>query len=60
MDARHVKKLCFDKQTLFKIYCNNQSVIKISKNPIYHSKTKHFEIHLNYVQDMVKKQYFTF
>jgi hypothetical protein len=35
------------------IFCDNQSAIKISKNPMYHSKTKHFEIHLNYVQDMV-------
>lgn len=34
----------------FKIYCNNQSAIKISKNPIYYSKTKHF------VRDMTKKQ----
>jgi hypothetical protein len=23
---------------------------------MYHSKTKHFEIHLNYVRDMVEKQ----
>jgi hypothetical protein len=23
---------------------------------MYHSKTKHFEIHLNYMRDMVKKQ----
>jgi hypothetical protein len=50
------KELNFAKQTPVKIYCNNQSVIKISKNPIYHSKTKYFEIHLHYVCDMVKKQ----
>ena len=30
------------------IYCNLRS-IKISKNPIYHSKTKHFQFHLDYV-----------
>jgi hypothetical protein len=38
------------------IYCDNQSSIKISKNPQYHSKTKHFEIHLHFVRDMVNKK----
>jgi hypothetical protein len=38
------------------IYCDNQSSIKISKNPQYYSKTKHFEIHLHFVRDMVNKQ----
>jgi hypothetical protein len=44
------------KQGLINILCDNQSTIKISKNPVYHLKTKHFEIHLNYVKDMVGKK----
>jgi hypothetical protein len=38
------------------IYCGNQSSIKISKNPLYHFKTKHFEIHLHFIWDMVSKK----
>jgi hypothetical protein len=38
------------------IYYNNQSMIKISDNPMYHSKTKHFEVHLNYAKNMVEKK----
>jgi hypothetical protein len=49
-------KLGLKKQGPITILCDNQSAIKISKNPMYHTKTKHFEIHLNYVRDMVQKQ----
>jgi hypothetical protein len=38
------------------IYYDNQSMIRISYNLVYHSKRKHFEIHLNYVRDMVEKK----
>jgi hypothetical protein len=31
-------------------------MIKISHNLVYHSKTKYFEVHLNYVRDMVEKK----
>jgi hypothetical protein len=32
------------------IYCDNKSYIKIPKDPIFHSRTKHFAIHLKHVQ----------
>ncbi|KAH8967879.1 hypothetical protein BDL97_03G099800, partial [Sphagnum fallax] len=32
--------------SIMPIYCDNESYIKIAMNPIYHSKTKHFTIHL--------------
>jgi hypothetical protein len=50
-----LKELGYVKQGPISISCDNQSAIKISQNPMYHSKTKHFEIHLNYVRDMVNK-----
>jgi len=31
------------------IYCDNESYIKIAKDPIFHSRTKHFAIHLKHV-----------
>jgi hypothetical protein len=49
-------KLGFYKQNTFTIYCDNQSAIKMSKIPIFHSKTKHFEIHLHFIRVMVNKK----
>lgn len=31
------------------IYCDNENYIKITKDPIFHSRTKHFAIHLKHV-----------
>ena len=37
------------------IYCNNQSCIKLSENPVFHDKSKHIEIKYQYIYDMVEK-----
>jgi hypothetical protein len=49
-------ELGYNKGGAVTIHCDNMSTIKISKNPIYHSRTKHFEIHLHFVRDMVKRK----
>ncbi len=38
------------------IMCHNESAIKLSKNSIFHDKTKHFEIDWHFVQEKVKKK----
>ena len=30
------------------IYCDNQSCVKLSKNPVFHDKSKHIEIKSNF------------
>ena len=37
------------------IYCDNQSCIKLSENPVFHDKSKHIEIKYQYIHDMVEK-----
>jgi hypothetical protein len=37
------------------IFCDNQSCIKITKNPLFHDKTKHIEIQYHYIHDLVQK-----
>ena len=37
------------------ILCDNQSFIKMTKNPVFHDKSKHIEIRYFYIQDMVQK-----
>ena len=36
------------------IFCDNQSCIKLSKNPVFHNKSKHIEIKYHYIRDMVE------
>ena len=52
-----VRKLLFD---LFDnqldatcIYCDNQSCVKLSENPMFHDKLNHIEIKYHYIRDMV-------
>ena len=35
------------------IYYDNQSCVKLSKNPVFHDKSKHIEIKYHYIRDMV-------
>jgi hypothetical protein len=35
------------------IYCDNQSCIKLSENPVFHDRSKHIEIRYHFVRDYV-------
>ena len=37
------------------IFCDNQSCVKLSKNPMFYIKLKHIEIKFHYTKDMVHK-----
>jgi hypothetical protein len=57
-EAVWLRKLCglFDLElepTL--IYCNNQSCVKLSKNHVFHDKSKHIEIKYHYIRDMMQR-----
>ena len=38
------------------VYCDNSSVIDISKNPVQHSKTKHIEIMYHFIRDLIERK----
>eukprot|EP00253_Pinus_taeda_P001579 PITA_01579 len=38
------------------IYCDNTSVISLSKNPVMHSKTKHIPIKYHFIREQVTEQ----
>ena len=38
------KELGFSNSLPMSLWCDNQSSIKISKNPVFHDRTKHFEV----------------
>ena len=35
------------------IYCNNLSSIQLAKNPVFHARTKHIEVHYHFVSERV-------
>ncbi|MBW0460452.1 hypothetical protein O181_000167 [Austropuccinia psidii MF-1] len=37
-----------------KVYSDNQGAISRAKNPIYHSRTKHIEVHYNSIRDSIE------
>ena len=52
-----MQKLLLDygiRQEHLTIYCDNTSAIKISKNPVQHSRTKHIEIWHHFIQELVE------
>ena len=36
-------------------YCDNQSCIQVSKNPLFHDRSKHIEIRYHFIQDYVQR-----
>ena len=44
------------KQGAMCIHCDNSSVMNISKNPIFHSCTKHIEIYHHFIKDLVEEK----
>jgi hypothetical protein len=37
------------------IWCDNQSCMKLSENPVFHDRSKHIEIRYYYIRDMVQR-----
>ena len=37
------------------IYCDNQSCIKLTENPVFHDRSKHIEIRYHFIRDCVQR-----
>jgi hypothetical protein len=37
------------------IFCDNQSCIKLSDNPVFHDRSKHMEVKYHYIYEMIQK-----
>ena len=35
------------------IYCDNLNSIQLARNPVFHARTKHIEVHYHYIQEGV-------
>jgi hypothetical protein len=48
--------LFFHEMDSIVIHCDNQSYVKLSKNHVFHDKSKHIEIKYHYIRDMVQRK----
>ena len=37
-----------------KLYCNNQSTIKLEKNLVFHARTKHIKVYYHFIQELIQ------
>jgi hypothetical protein len=37
------------------LYCDNESAIRLTENPVFHAQTKHIEVHHHFIQEKVLK-----
>jgi len=43
-------------QECVKIYCDSQSAIHLANHQVYHERTKHIDIRLHFVRDMIESK----
>jgi ATP sulfurylase len=52
--SRILKSLHQTQSTPTKVYCDNISAIKLSKNPVMHGRSKHIDIRFHFLRELVK------
>ena len=44
------------RQERYVLFCDSQSAIHLSKNPTFHSKSKHIELRYHWIRDVLEKK----
>lgn len=44
------------KQKDYKVHCDSQSALNLSKNSMYHSRTKHIDIRYHWIREVMDQQ----
>jgi hypothetical protein len=46
----------FQQKNSTSLWCNNQSAIKIAKDPVQHQRKKHIELHMHFIRNLIHDQ----
>jgi hypothetical protein len=46
----------FQQQHLTSLWCDNQSAIKLAKDPVQHQCNKHIELHMHFIRNLIHDQ----
>ncbi|KAL3634979.1 hypothetical protein CASFOL_022033 [Castilleja foliolosa] len=44
-----------DEEKVITVYCDNQSAIHLTKNPMFHERSKHIDVRLHFIRDIVAR-----
>uniref|UniRef100_A0A9I9DFY2 Retrovirus-related Pol polyprotein from transposon TNT 1-94 n=1 Tax=Cucumis melo TaxID=3656 RepID=A0A9I9DFY2_CUCME len=55
-ESRMLTKFQHEQEGASVILCDNKATISMTKNPIFHSRTKHINIHFYFIRDLVEKE----
>lgn len=44
------------KQEMYVLFCDNQSVIRLSKNPTFHSRSKHIDVGYHWICNVLEEK----
>ena len=50
----------FKEMKTFTVSCDNQSCIKLIKNPILYKRCKHIDVRYHFIRDLIKREELTF
>lgn len=51
---RILADLCQEQNTTTNLYCDNRSTIAMTKNPVFHSRSKHIELRHHFIKKLVE------
>jgi hypothetical protein len=46
----------FQHQHSTRLWCDNQSAIKLAKDPVQHQRRKHIELHMHFIRKLIHDQ----
>ena len=54
-----LQELRFGKDKQMKVICDNQVILHISSNPVFHERTKHIEVDCYFIRDKIASRCMT-
>ena len=58
--ARLLEELGMKIRKPIKVYCDNQSTISMTKNLVFHSRSKHIDIHHHFIRYLIQQEFLFF